>query len=218
MLYNIAIDGPAGAGKSTIAKNIAIKLGIIYLDTGAMYRAIGLKTDKIGINYLQKEAIIDVLNSTMIDIIYQNGNQRVILDGKDVSDEIREHHISKIASEVSSLKEVREKLVELQRKIAFSNSSVLDGRDIGTFVLPNAKYKFYLIASLDERSKRRYNELKEKGVATDYETVTKDIIQRDFNDSNREFAPLKKADDAIEIDTTSLSIEQVTNKILSYIK
>ncbi len=214
---NIAIDGPAGAGKSTIAKILAQKLKIVYLDTGAMYRAVGLKVYNNGVSADDEPVIERILKDTSVDIVYENGAQKVLLDRTDVSTAIREHHISKYASDVSKIKAVRLKMVELQREIAKKQSSVLDGRDIGTFVLPNAEFKFFLTASIDERAKRRFEELRGKGVDCVLEEIKADIAQRDYNDSHREFAPLKKADDAIEIDTTHLNIDQVAEKMLAII-
>jgi len=214
---NIAIDGPSGAGKSTIAKELAAKLNIAYLDTGAMYRAIALKVYRLRLKASDSVSIIKILPSTDIFIAYNNGIQKVLLDGEDVSKEIREHHISKYASDVSAIPEVRVWLVEMQREIAKKSACILDGRDIGTYVLPNAKYKFFLTASVEMRALRRFNELQKKGGSPDLKTITADIEKRDFNDSNRSFAPLKKADDAVEVDSTSLTIEEVIEKILSVI-
>lgn len=214
---NIAIDGPSGAGKSTIAKQIAAVLKIIYLDTGAMYRAAGLKAYKTSTDLSDLKGIENLLDNLDIAIKYDNGTQKVWLDGEDVSTEIREHNISKMASDISAIPVVRYKMVDLQRQMASREDAVLDGRDIGTFVLPDAKYKFFLTASVDVRALRRYNELKEKGQDVELEKVKADMIQRDKNDSSRAVAPLKKADDAIEIDTSDLSINQVVEAILSYI-
>ena len=209
----IAIDGPAGAGKSTVAKFLSAKLGIVYLDTGAMYRAIGLKVYEDSCEMSNHDRIKRLLDESLIEIKYINGAQTVWLDGKDVSKEIRLNHISKMASDVSAIPFVRVKLVEMQRELASKQSTVLDGRDIGTYVLPNADFKFFLTASVEERASRRYKELIEKGQQAEYEKVKQDIEIRDYNDSHREFAPLKKADDAIEIDTTGMSIDEVCNKI-----
>lgn len=216
---NISIDGPAGAGKSTVAKHISKNLGIIYLDTGAMYRAVALKAIKSGIDTSDAKALEALVRSIDIKVDYKGDEQRIFLDGSDVSQLIRTPEVSLGASDVSAIPAVRIKLVELQREIAKTNDVVMDGRDIGTYVLPDANYKFYLTASLDVRAKRRYNELLEKGALdTKYEDVLKDISYRDKNDSSRAFAPLAKAFDAVEIDTTDLSFEQVLETILSYIK
>ena len=214
----IAIDGPAGAGKSTVAKFLAKKLNIVYLDTGAMYRAIGLKVYDDGCEMSDHDRIKELLDAADIEIKYEDGTQTVWLDGKDVSKEIRLNHISKMASDVSAIPFVRVKLVEMQRKIASKQSTVLDGRDIGTVVFPNAEYKFFLTATVDERANRRYKELLEKGQNADLEIIKKEIEQRDYNDSHRVTSPLKKADDAIEIDTTGLDIEQVCAKISEIIR
>ncbi len=214
----IAIDGPAGAGKSTVAKFLAKKLNIVYLDTGAMYRAIGLKVYDDGCEMSDHDRIKELLDAADIEIKYEDGTQTVWLDGKDVSKEIRLNHISKMASDVSAIPFVRVKLVEMQRKIASKQSTVLDGRDIGTVVFPNAEYKFFLTATVDERANRRYKELLEKGQNADLEIIKKEIEQRDYNDSHRVTSPLKKADDAIEIDTTGMNIEQVCAKISEIIR
>lgn len=213
----IAIDGPSGAGKSTVAKLLAARLNLAYLDTGAMYRAVGLKAYESGVSVADEDKIAQLLAKTTIDIVFEGGANIIMLDGRDVSTKIREHHISKLASDVSALKTVRLAMVELQREIASRKPCILDGRDIGTFVLPNADYKFFLTAGVDERAKRRYEELKSRGQQCDFEQLKQDIIQRDYNDSHRDFAPLKKADDAIEIDSTLLGIEQVVEKMLSII-
>lgn len=214
----IAIDGPSGAGKSTIAKILASKLGITYLDTGAMYRAVGLKALRTGVCPSDEKQVEKMLAETEIDVATENGVQKVYLDGEEVSGFIREHRVSKAASDISAVPCVRYALVELQRKIASKKDTVLDGRDIGTFVLPNAEFKFYLTASVGERAKRRYNELLAKGEVVEFETIKKDIETRDYNDSHRAVAPLKKADDAVEIDTTYLNIEQVAEKLISAIR
>lgn len=214
--YNIAIDGPSGAGKSTIAKMLSQKLGILYLDTGALYRAVGLKAfrDK----WVEDDKkVSDLLKRVNIAVKYDGGAQRVYLDGEDVSDEIRKDFISGYGSRFSALPSVRVALLALQRKIAAEYSSVLDGRDIGTSVLPNAEYKFYLTASVDVRARRRYNELAEKGQSVDYETVLRDIEERDRRDMTRAISPLKKASDAIEINSDNMDPEKVVNLITKYI-
>lgn len=216
-IFTIALDGPSGSGKSTIAKKISNKLDILYLDTGAMYRAVALKTLKNNVGTRDEEGISKFINDIHLEIKYIDGAQHTFLDGEDVSEKIREPHVSMAASDVSSLKCVRLKMVEMQRSIANGTSCVLDGRDIGSFVLPNAKYKFYITASVDVRANRRYKELTLKGHKIDFNELKKEIEQRDYNDKNRDFAPLKKADDAIEIDTSYMTPEQVVDKILSYI-
>lgn len=213
----IAIDGPAGAGKSTIAKLLAKKLGILYLDTGAMYRAVGLKAIENGVDVTDETAVKKMLDSTTVDVKSEEGVQHVYLDGKEVTGKIREHRVSKAASDISAVPCVRYKMVDLQREIAARCDTVLDGRDIGTFVLPNAEYKIFLTASVAERARRRYEELKAKGEECTLESVASDIEKRDYNDSHRALAPLRKADDAVEIDTTDLSIEEVADKITALI-
>ena len=213
-MLNIAIDGPSGAGKSTIAKEIAKRLNIIYLDTGAMYRAIGLKAVRLGIDTEDVQGVTGILDSTQIEIKYEI----IYLDGEDVSTAIREHHISKAASNVSKIPAVRLKLVAMQREIAAKNNVVLDGRDITSYVLKDANNKFYLTATPEERAKRRYKELIEKGQNVDYETILADINDRDYNDTHRDFAPLTCTEDSVFIDSTELTVEQAIEKILSYIK
>jgi CMP/dCMP kinase len=215
---NIAIDGPAGAGKSTIAKYISKTLGIVYLDTGAMYRAVALKAIKCGINTKDADRLAELVKDIDIKIFYSGDEQHILLDGEDVSSEIRTPEVSIGSSNVAVIPAVRIKLVDLQRKIALFDDVVMDGRDIGTFVLPEARYKFFLTASIDERAKRRYNEQLAKGIKEiALEDVKKDIEYRDKNDSTRDFAPLSKAHDAIEIDTTNMTIIEVAEKILSHI-
>ena len=209
----IAIDGPAGSGKSTVAKLISKKYNIPYLDTGAMYRALGyfLNTEKIDVN--DEKTVIKKLDDIQMQIQFDNETQHVIVNGIDTTPFIRNYEVSKLASDVSKHKDVRIKLVSIQREFAENNSVVLDGRDIGTYVLPNAKFKFYLTASPEERAKRRCKEMKDKGIDIEYNAVLADINQRDYNDSHRAIAPLKKADDAIEIDTTGYSINEVLDLI-----
>ncbi|PNT93071.1 (d)CMP kinase [Clostridium thermosuccinogenes] len=214
----VAIDGPAGAGKSTIAKLVSRRMGIIYIDTGAMYRAVALKAIRQGINTQDRERVSQMVNNIDIKIEHAGNEQVIYLDGEDVSGKIRTPEVSVGASNVASIPEVRLKMVDLQRKIARSSSVVMDGRDIGTYVLPDAKYKFFLTASVEERAKRRYQELVEKGITNiSLEEVKKDIEYRDMNDASRELAPLVKAKDAIEIDTTCLTAEEVADKIMVHI-
>lgn len=208
-MINIAIDGPSGAGKSTIAKSIAARKKITYLDTGAMYRAVGLKVYLTNSDMYDENQLSNILDNLDLDIKYVNGEQKVFLDGKDVSKDIREHHISKLASDVSAIPACRLKLVDLQRRIAEKSDCVLDGRDIGTYVLPDANVKIFLTASPEVRATRRYKELLAKGQEVEYDKVLSDINERDKNDSSRAFAPLKKADDAVEIDSSDMTIEQV---------
>ena len=205
----IAIDGPAGSGKSTVAKKIAEKLNIIYIDTGAMYRAITLKLKDI-----DKKIYEEACNNTNIEFI----NNKIFLDGKDVSSQIRSEEISKLTSDISKIDFVRKKLVSIQKEIADKNSVVMEGRDITTVVLPDADYKFYLNASPEIRAKRRTLQLKEKGLNADYKEIIRDIKKRDNNDIKRENSPLKVADDAIVIDSSNLTAEESIEKILSYIR
>lgn len=215
----IAIDGPAGAGKSTIAKMISKTLKILYLDTGAMYRAVALKAIREDIDTLDGEKLSKLVQNIDIKVVYSGEVQQIFLDGEDVSSLIRTPEVSIGASNVAIVPEVRIKMVELQREIASKNSVVMDGRDIGTYVLPKAELKIFLTASVVERAKRRYNELVSKGMANvNLDDVKKDIEYRDKNDSSREFAPLSKASDAVEIDTTDLTIDQVAKKIMEYVK
>lgn len=212
-MINIAIDGPSGAGKSTAARIIAKRLGIVYLDTGAMYRAVGLKALRSGVEPCNEKSVKPMLDKTKIEIIYENGEQMVLLDGEDVSAAIREHRVSKAASDISAIPAVRIKLVELQREIAAKNDCVLDGRDIGSFVLPNASHKFFMTAAAEVRAQRRFDELRAKGQAVEFNQILDDIITRDKNDSSRAFAPLKKTDDAVGIDTTYLTAEETASLI-----
>ena len=217
-IIRIALDGPSGSGKSTIAKKLSQKLNILYLDTGAMYRATAIKALSLNIDTFDEEGVKTFIDDIDLEIKYIDGTQHTFLDGQDVSEKIREPHVSMAASNISSLKCVRLKMVDMQRKIASSMSCVLDGRDIGSYVLPDADFKFYITASVDVRADRRYKELTLKGHVVDFEELKKEIEQRDYNDKNRDFSPLKKADNAIEIDTSFMSIEQVSNKVLSYIE
>lgn len=206
----IAIDGPSGAGKSTIAKAVASALGIDYIDTGAMYRAVGYKMLTLGIKPEQEQQVREMLARTDID--FSAGN--TILDGVVVNDKIRTPEISQMASAVSALPAVRSKLVELQKKMASDKSVIMDGRDIGTNVIQDAEYKFFLTASAEERAKRRYQELCEKGEEVSFERVLQDIKRRDENDSTRKLNPLRQAEDAILLDTTEMGIDDVVREIL----
>ena len=209
----IAVDGPAGAGKSTIAKIVAKKLNINYIDTGAMYRAITYKCLQNGVDINNEEEVIKIAQNTDID--FRDNN--LYLDKVVVTDEIRTMEVSNNVSNVAKIKEVRYLMVDVQREIGKRNSVILDGRDIGSYVFPNADFKFFLIATPEERGARRYKELTEKGYTTSLEEIINDIIKRDEIDSNREFAPLVKAEDAIEIDTTGKSITEVVESVLSKI-
>lgn len=209
-IIRIAVDGPSGAGKSTIARAVAAKLSIDYIDTGAMYRAVGYKMLRDGIAVSDLPAVEAMLAETEID--FSRGN--IYLDGENINDKIRTEAISKQASACSALGVVRAKLTEQQQKMGAQKSVIMDGRDIGTVVFPNAEFKFYITASDEERAKRRYRELLEKGQQVTYEKVLSDIRQRDYNDSTREINPLRKAEDAIELDTTTMSAEEVIERIL----
>ena len=202
---NIALDGPSGAGKSTIAKALANEFGLIYVDTGALYRAIGLYALGKNVSPCDAAAVVSLLKSISIELKYDKKNQRVFLNGEDVSDRIREHEVSAAASDVSAIPEVRRFLLDLQRSIAEKNSVIMDGRDIGTVILPNADLKIFLTAAPEERAKRRYSELRERGQAVEYDTVLSDMRKRDRNDELRDHAPLKPAPDAVLIDTTGNS-------------
>lgn len=208
-IIRIAVDGPSGAGKSTIAKAIAKKLCIDYIDTGAMYRAVGYKMLQEGIAMDDIPAIAEMLKKTEID--FSGGN--IYLDGENINDRIRTEEISKQASDCSALGIVRAKLTEQQQKMGEKKSVIMDGRDIGTVVFPEAEFKFYITATAEERASRRYKELIAKGEDVTYDKVLADIKQRDYNDSTREINPLKKADDALELDTTEMGIEEVIDFI-----
>lgn len=209
----IAIDGPAGAGKSTISKAAAKKLGFIYIDTGAMYRAVGLAAVRQGIDTTDTEGVTSILDDIEISISYEESGQQIFLNGENVSTHIRLPEISVAASNVAVIPAVRLKLVELQRELASHNDVLMDGRDIGTYVLPDAEVKIFLTASVEERAMRRYRELAEKGIQADFDEVKADMEYRDKNDSEREFAPLKPAEDSIILDNTDLSLEQSVDKI-----
>ena len=207
-MISISIDGPGGAGKSTIAKALAKKLGFIYVDTGALYRAIGLYMINNGVDLKNAAAVTEKLDEVKVELKYVNGEQRVLLCGDDVSEDIRKPEVSMAASDVSAIPAVRDFLLGLQRKMASENNVIMDGRDIGTVVLPNAQIKLFLTASAEERAMRRYKELIEKGKKVEYETVYKELCERDYQDSHREVAPLKPADDATIIDTTGNDLEK----------
>lgn len=214
-VYSIALDGPSGAGKSTVAKLVADRLKITYLDTGALYRALGLKCLNENVAVSDASAVEKCLNNVAVDIKYVDGTQRVLLDGDDVSGKIRTPEVSMAASAVSAIPYVRAKLLGLQREIAAKNSVILDGRDIGTVVLPNAEFKYFLTASAQIRAKRRYDELTAKGQNVKYDDVLNDVITRDRNDSTRAVAPLKQAFDATAINSDELTAEQVADSIIS---
>jgi len=218
-MISIAIDGPAGAGKSTIARIIAKKLKIVYLDTGAMYRTVALKAIREGIDAKDREKVSQLVKNIDMDILFNGNEQYMILDKEDVSGHIRSSEVSVGASNIACIPEVRIKMAQLQREFASKNSVVMEGRDIGTYVLPHADIKIFLTASIEERAKRRYYQNINKGMTNvSPEEIKKEIEYRDKNDSGRELAPLIKAKDAIEIDTTKLTIKQVTGKIIGYIR
>ena len=212
--FQIAIDGPSGSGKSTLAKSLSKLLGILYLDTGAMYRACGLKALLAGVSPKDETLVKPLLEQTDIRIRFENGSQRIYLDGVDVTADIRKPDVSVAASDISSLPSVRQKMVAMQREIASSQSVVLDGRDIGSYVLPDAEYKFFLTADPKERAKRRLEELSASGTTTTYDEVLAGILYRDHQDSTRAFAPLRKVEGAVEIDTTHNTLEQTLDAIL----
>ncbi len=206
---SVAVDGPAGAGKSSVSKAVAKKLGFIYVDTGAMYRACALYALENGLE-IEEKALLGVLDDINIQIKYDDNGQIILLNGKNVSKDIRKPEVSMGASKIAAIPAVRLKLVELQRKLAENDNVIMDGRDIGTYVLPDASVKVYLTASAEARAKRRYDEMTGE---KDFETVKKDIINRDENDMKREFAPLKKADDAYVIDSSDMSFDEVCEKL-----
>ncbi len=214
MSVSIAIDGPAGAGKSTIAKQVAEKLHIIYVDTGAMYRAMGLYFHRKGISPEDEKAICGACREADISIVYEDGAQQVLLNGENVTAYLRTEEAGNMASATSGYIPVREKLVELQQKLAASKSVVMDGRDIGTVVLPDAELKIYLTASVEARARRRYLELKEKGSPCGMEEIARDIEKRDYQDMHREHSPLKKAEDALYLDSSEMSVREVVDAII----
>lgn len=217
-MISVAIDGPAGAGKSTLSRKTAKELGFIYVDTGALYRAVGLKFSNLGFDTELNCDTEGILKDTTVDIRFVDGEQRVFLDGNDVSDSIRTPTASMMASAVSAKPTVRAFLLEMQRKLARENNVVMDGRDIGTVVLPNATVKIYLTASAKARAERRYKELIEKGTTVTFDEVYDDMVKRDYNDMNREIAPLKAAEDAVVADTTECSLEQSLELLLNIVK
>ncbi|SCH25636.1 Cytidylate kinase [uncultured Ruminococcus sp.] len=214
MIYNIAIDGPAGAGKSTIARRVAKELSFIYVDTGAMYRAMALYLLRKEVNKDDTEQIGNICQDAEISIEYQNGEQIVLLNDENVNSYLRTEEVGNMASVSSAVPRVREKLLSLQRKLAKDMSVVMDGRDIGTTILPDADVKIYLTASSLTRAKRRYLELQEKGTVCNLDEIQKDIEERDQRDMNREISPLRQAEDAILVDSSDLTIQQVVDRIL----
>ena len=214
MGYNVAIDGPAGAGKSTIAKLVAKEKGYVYVDTGAMYRGLAIHFLENGIEAEEKEKIAEACKDADVTIRYEDGQQQVYLNGKNITAKLREEAVGNMASKSSAIPEVRAKLLELQRELARKEDVIMDGRDIGTCFLPDADVKVFLTASVETRAKRRYDELVEKGVACDLEEIARDIAERDERDSTREIAPLKQAEDAVLVDSSYMTIEEVVAAIV----
>ena len=217
-MFNIAIDGPAGAGKSTIAKKVAKELDFIYVDTGAMYRSMALYLIRKGVKAEEKNKIIELLPEIHVTLAYVEGEQHVYLNKEDVSSLIRNEEVSQMTSSVSTIPEVREALLSLQRNLAKENNVLMDGRDIGTCVLPNAELKIYLTASTKVRAKRRYDEMIEKGMECNLKELEASIKERDYRDMNREIAPLKQAEDAVFLDTSDMNIEEVVSAIIRLVK
>ena len=219
MSIAIALDGPAGAGKSSIARRAAKALGYIYVDTGALYRTVGLAAMRNNVEPKPSEELEHLLASIHVELTFnETGEQIVLLDGEDVSGEIRTSEASKMASNISAVPAVRAYLLDLQRDMAKTNNVIMDGRDIGTVVLPDAKVKIFLTASPEARAQRRYKEMVEKGMDVQYESVLKDVMERDYNDMHREIAPLKPAEGSITVDTTELDFEQSIDAVINVIK
>ena len=217
-MVSIAIDGPSGAGKSSMAKALAAELGFVYVDTGAMYRSIGLYGMRKGIDLHNEETVKELLNEISIRLAFEDGSQHIYLNEEDVSQEIRKEKAGMAASAVASQPAVRQFLLDLQRNMAENHNVLMDGRDIGTVILPNATVKIYLTASVQARTERRCKQLQEKGQLADFETVKKDIEQRDWQDINRKTAPLKKAEDAFEVDTSCMTLEESFEAMLQLIR
>lgn len=218
MSYNIAVDGPAGAGKSTIAKAVAKRMNLIYVDTGSLYRAIALYMLRRGVDIADSEAVIAACPDAQITIRYEDGIQNVYLNGENVNAYLRTEEVGNATSRISVLPAVRERLVVLQKQLAAQSDCIMDGRDIGTCVLPGADVKIYLTASSAVRARRRYDELSAKGENCDIEQIQKDIEERDYRDMHREVSPLKQADDAVLVDTSDMTIEQVIDAIIAICK
>lgn len=218
MAINVAIDGPGGSGKSTVARAAAKKLGFIYVDTGALYRTVGVYALRKGIDTKDAEAVEATLRDITVELKFENGEQRVLLNGEDVSEEIRTPKASMAASNVSAIPAVRNFLFDLQRDIAKVNNCIMDGRDIGTVVLPDAQVKIFFTASAEIRAKRRYDELIAKGTQVNYQDVLDELIERDYNDAHREIAPLRPAEDSIMLDTGGLSLQENIDAVVEIIK
>lgn len=218
MGYNVAVDGPAGAGKSTIAKLVAKEKGYIYVDTGAMYRGLAIHFLKKGVSPDDRAAVADACRDADVTIGYENGVQQIYLNGENVTDRLRTEEVGNMASKTSVIPEVRQKLLELQRSLAREKDVIMDGRDIGTNILPHADVKIYLTASVETRAKRRYDELKAKGADCNLEEISRDIKERDERDMTRKIAPLRQAEDAVLVDSSFMSISEVVEKICSYCK
>lgn len=216
MGYNVAIDGPAGAGKSTIAKLVAKEKGYIYVDTGAMYRGLAIHFLKKGVDPEDKKAVAEACKDAEVTIGYENGIQQIYLNGENVTGMLRTEEVGNMASKTSAIPEVRNKLLDLQRSLAKEKDVIMDGRDIGTNILPDADVKIYLTASVETRAKRRFDELKEKGEDYSLEEISKDIRERDERDMTREIAPLRKAEDAVLVDSSNMTIPEVVDAICSY--
>ena len=214
----VAIDGPAGSGKGTVTKLIAKRMGLINLDTGATYRCVALETIRRGLTLEEKQKIIDLVDDLDIEFEYENDDIKVFLNGEDVTSEIRNMEVTKIVSQVSSIVAVRLKMVELQRRMAKGKDVIMEGRDIGTYVFPNADVKIYLDADVEERAKRRFKENQEKGIDSSYEEILENIKLRDENDKNKEIGSLKIADDATIVDSSKLTIEEMTHKVEEIIR
>ena len=217
MSINVAIDGPAGAGKSTIAKKLAKELDYIYVDSGAMYRAMALYMIEQKTDIQHMDAVRSACDAITIDIRYSDGEQQVILNGRNVNDFIRTEAVSEMSSKISAIPEVRAKLLSLQRSLAAASNVIMDGRDIGTVVLPDAEVKIYLDAGVEERARRRVGELQEKGETADFEEIKKMILERDYNDMHRAHSPLKRAADAVSLDSTGMGIDAVLHAILDIV-
>ncbi|MDD3395444.1 MAG: (d)CMP kinase [Clostridia bacterium] len=216
--FAIAVDGPAGSGKSTVAKAVAKRLGIIYVDTGAMYRAVAYFCIKKGISCADETVVLPLLKEINLEIHPKVDGQRILLDGEDITDQIRTQEIGQGASKVATIPSVRQKLGDMQREMAKNNSVIMDGRDIATSVLPQAEVKIYMDAGVDERARRRVGELEAKGENPTFETIREEIIRRDENDMNRLYSPLRQAEDALYLDTTDMTIDEAAEKILEIAK